>query len=237
MRDFRDSKTMAQSLRRALADQQVTITHSESLELIAKAFGLDNWNILAARIEAERPLSARPEPTDAAGGKTFACSFCGKTQYVVERLIAGPNVFICNECVTLCDGICLEGDIERRFEAARAGRPDGDPLDIARDAFSLFSDERLERCRQSFADHLEHMAWGIRETTRALARKPDETWRPDAYAEARGWKLDPLSGKSRDQIAAQKTQLEQRSAEARRRAELITRILKERGVVAPTPVP
>ena len=30
------------------------------------------------------------------------CSFCGKSQDQVEKLIAGPNVFICNECVRLC---------------------------------------------------------------------------------------------------------------------------------------
>jgi ATP-dependent protease Clp ATPase subunit len=32
----------------------------------------------------------------------FFCSFCGKSQTEVERLIAGPTVFICNECVSLC---------------------------------------------------------------------------------------------------------------------------------------
>ena len=55
MRDFRDAKAMAHSLRQALTARTVSVTHSESLELIAKAFGLDNWNILAARIEGERP--------------------------------------------------------------------------------------------------------------------------------------------------------------------------------------
>jgi len=33
------------------------------------------------------------------------CSFCGKRQEQVNRIIAGPNVYICNECVTLCSGI------------------------------------------------------------------------------------------------------------------------------------
>lgn len=228
MRDFRDSKAMAQSLRQALSDKSVTFTHSESLELIAKAFGLDNWNILAAKIEAATP-AARPEAAPEANGQTYSCSFCGKTQYVVEKLIAGPNVFICNECVALCDGICLEGDINHRLEVAREGRPDAESIEIARDAFSLFSDERLERCRQGIADHLEHMAWGLREQTRALERKPGEPWRPDDYAEARGWKLDPNAGKSREQMGAIKANLERRSVEARRIASLIERVLAERG--------
>ena len=37
------------------------------------------------------------------------CSFCGKRQEQVERLIAGPNVYICNECVGLCQSILSEG--------------------------------------------------------------------------------------------------------------------------------
>jgi hypothetical protein len=52
MRDFRDAKAMAHALRDALKSRAIDTTHSESLELIAKAFGYDNWNILAAKIEA-----------------------------------------------------------------------------------------------------------------------------------------------------------------------------------------
>jgi len=40
--------------------------------------------------------------------KNIRCSFCGKHQDQVNRLIAGPNVYICNECVQLCNGI-LDG--------------------------------------------------------------------------------------------------------------------------------
>ena len=38
------------------------------------------------------------------------CSFCGKLQNQVERLIAGPNVYICNECIDLCNDIITEED-------------------------------------------------------------------------------------------------------------------------------
>ena len=38
-------------------------------------------------------------------GKDLACSFCGKGQDEVQRLIAGPDVYICNECIALCDDI------------------------------------------------------------------------------------------------------------------------------------
>lgn len=58
MRDFRDAKAMAHALRDALKSRAVETTHSESLELIAKAFGYDNWNILAAKIEAAEQRGA-----------------------------------------------------------------------------------------------------------------------------------------------------------------------------------
>ena len=37
--------------------------------------------------------------------ESIRCSFCGKRQEQVNRIIAGPNVYICNECVSLCNGI------------------------------------------------------------------------------------------------------------------------------------
>src|SRR3569832_1717552 len=55
MHTFLDSKIMAKALRAALAERQVDISHSDSLELVARQFGFDNWNILAARIEAAIP--------------------------------------------------------------------------------------------------------------------------------------------------------------------------------------
>ncbi|MCT6856175.1 MAG: AAA family ATPase, partial [Bombella apis] len=39
---------------------------------------------------------------------TLYCSFCGKSQHEVKKLIAGPTVFICNECVELCTDIIRE---------------------------------------------------------------------------------------------------------------------------------
>jgi hypothetical protein len=52
MRDFRDAKAMAHTLRDALKAKAIETSHSECLELIAKAFGYENWNILSAKIEA-----------------------------------------------------------------------------------------------------------------------------------------------------------------------------------------
>jgi ATP-dependent Lon protease len=60
MRDFRDAKAMAQTLRDALKTKSITLTHSESLEVIARTFGLRDWNVMAAAIQASRPVAAEP---------------------------------------------------------------------------------------------------------------------------------------------------------------------------------
>jgi len=44
----------------------------------------------------------------ASGDKLLYCSFCGKSQHEVRKLIAGPSVFICDECVELCNDIIRE---------------------------------------------------------------------------------------------------------------------------------
>lgn len=46
---------------------------------------------------------------------SIRCSFCGKTQGEVKQLIAGPNIFICNECVELCNEIIREDQEKERF--------------------------------------------------------------------------------------------------------------------------
>ena len=40
--------------------------------------------------------------------RTIRCSFCGKTQEQVQRIIAGPGVYICNECINICNNIIDE---------------------------------------------------------------------------------------------------------------------------------
>lgn len=52
MRDYRDAKAMAKALREALARRSLEITHSEALEIVARQFGLANWNLMSSRIEA-----------------------------------------------------------------------------------------------------------------------------------------------------------------------------------------
>jgi ATP-dependent Lon protease len=60
MRDFRDAKAMAQTLREALNVKSVSLTHSESLEVVAKILGFRDWHVLAAKIQASQPAATEP---------------------------------------------------------------------------------------------------------------------------------------------------------------------------------
>ena len=59
-------------------------------------------------------------PKDDFNNNRIRCSFCGKTQDQVRRIVAGPNAYICNECVLLCqeivsddvDSVAKRGDME-----------------------------------------------------------------------------------------------------------------------------
>jgi ClpX C4-type zinc finger protein len=67
------------------------------------------------------------QPTaDTGAERILACSFCGKTQDEVRKLIAGPTVFICDECIDLCNDIiaaeCEQEEANAQTGADREGR-------------------------------------------------------------------------------------------------------------------
>jgi len=56
-------------------------------------------------------------------GKLLYCSFCGKSQHEVRKLIAGPSVFVCDECVDLCNDIIREEIQEKESESTSRKLP------------------------------------------------------------------------------------------------------------------
>jgi hypothetical protein len=99
MRDFRDAKTMAQTLRAALAAMGFKITIGQSLELIAQSFGVPDWNTLSAAIRSKAAVvpenTPRPPPTNLLSKQlesmprgenpkksrwSICCSSCWRTQ-------------------------------------------------------------------------------------------------------------------------------------------------------------
>jgi ATP-dependent Clp protease ATP-binding subunit ClpX len=64
-----------------------------------------------------------PEKKGASGDKVLYCSFCGKSQHEVKKLIAGPSVFICDECIELCNDI-IRDEVPADGPSARVARSD-----------------------------------------------------------------------------------------------------------------
>ncbi len=199
MRDFRDAKTMAHALRTALEARAIAITHSGCLELIAKAFGYDNWNVLAAKIEAARLRAASAGAGHEAAVKPLYCSFCGKSQHDVSKLIAGPSVFICDECVGICTDIIREETpiwkvLSVLAEAERSGR-DGYPaaLEHARGETTEKIAAYMEQGRQ----YVEHNRSILRRIDRLIAT-PDAAPIDDDPAAASRFAY--LNGKTADEL-------------------------------------
>ena len=98
--NFLDSKTTPKRSEIARQLFQIGAALEETLK---KAYG-EKW---AAHV-----------PQFAEENQRLACSFCGKDQNEVAKLVAGPTIYICNECVDLCNDIIAE-EVEHESDAAK----------------------------------------------------------------------------------------------------------------------
>jgi ATP-dependent Clp protease ATP-binding subunit ClpX len=64
-----------------------------------------------------------PDKKGASGEKVLYCSFCGKSQHEVKKLIAGPSVFICDECIELCNDI-IRDEVPAEAGVAKTAKSD-----------------------------------------------------------------------------------------------------------------
>jgi len=89
---------------------------------------------------------------------TLYCSFCGKSQHEVRKLIAGPTVFICDECVELCNDI-----IREEIKGGVAARKDGavpTPLEICQhlDAYVIGQNKAKRVLSVAVHNHYKRLA-------------------------------------------------------------------------------
>lgn len=84
----------------------------------------------------------------------LACSFCGKDKDAVEKLIAGPGVYICNQCIDLCNEIILE---ETGKAPAPLARPD------ATEEQELERMVSLHRSKEQVDREVAHVVRNLRE--------------------------------------------------------------------------
>ncbi|MGE0502974.1 MAG: glyoxalase superfamily protein [Rhizobiaceae bacterium] len=63
MRNIQDAKGMAKAIRAALAERQIAISHSDALEIVARQFSFDNWNVLVAKLDKDAVTSGETAPS------------------------------------------------------------------------------------------------------------------------------------------------------------------------------
>jgi Clp amino terminal domain, pathogenicity island component/Glyoxalase superfamily protein len=91
MRDFRDAKLMAEILRGAVLGRGLKITVGESLEWIADAFGVADWNTLAAAIRAETPASRKNASPPRNVPSAAAMMYSTELEPTIRRAFAHAN--------------------------------------------------------------------------------------------------------------------------------------------------
>ncbi|MGB1539962.1 MAG: ATP-dependent Clp protease ATP-binding subunit ClpX, partial [Rickettsiales bacterium] len=99
------------------------------------------------------------------GGKdsknnTLYCSFCGKSQHEVRKLIAGPTVFICNECVELCMDIIREEDKGGSVKGLGEGVPTPHEIRKVLDDYVIGQDAAKKVLSVAVHNHYKRLAIG-----------------------------------------------------------------------------
>jgi ATP-dependent Lon protease len=124
MRDFRDAKAMAETLREALTPKSIFLPHSESQELIAKILGFRDWNVLAAKIQASQPTTTGSETS------APATAGAGIPIFPMRDLVLFPQmitpIFVGRDKTRRAVECALAGDCRVLVVAQRRGA-DNDP--------------------------------------------------------------------------------------------------------------
>jgi ATP-dependent Clp protease ATP-binding subunit ClpX len=100
-------------------------------------------------------------------GKLLYCSFCGKSQHEVRKLIAGPSVFVCDECVELCNDIIRE-ELEEKAEKTREKLPKPQEIKRVLDEYVIGQDRAKKVLSVAVYNHYKRLQ------TRGADGKRDE---------------------------------------------------------------
>jgi ATP-dependent Clp protease ATP-binding subunit ClpX len=86
----------------------------------------------------------------------LSCSFCGKSQNEVRKLIAGPSIYICNECIDICNEIILD-DEQLEPKNSRPALPKPQELKVYLDEYVIGQDEPKKRLAVAVYQHYKRI--------------------------------------------------------------------------------
>ncbi|UNM06324.1 MAG: ATP-dependent Clp protease ATP-binding subunit ClpX [Holosporaceae bacterium] len=105
------------------------------------------------------------DKTQSSGGdKSLYCSFCGKSQHEVRKLIAGPSVFICNECIDLCSDIVVDEKKEGFLEGEQA-IPSPSSIRDTLDEYVIGQDQAKKILSVAVHNHYKRLSHGLDKTS------------------------------------------------------------------------
>jgi len=87
---------------------------------------------------------------------TLRCSFCGKSQNEVKKLIAGPTVYICNECIDICNEIITD-DVQQDAATSRAPLPKPTEIKTFLDDYVIGQDETKKKLAVAVYEHYKRI--------------------------------------------------------------------------------
>jgi ATP-dependent Clp protease ATP-binding subunit ClpX len=109
------------------------------------------------------------KPTNADSKNTLYCSFCGKSQHEVRKLIAGPTVFICDECVELCMDIIRE-ESKTTLAKSKEGVPSPKDIMTILNDYVIGQDHAKRVLSVAVHNHYKRLAHGARNSDVELAK-------------------------------------------------------------------
>ena len=92
--------------------------------------------------------------------KLLYCSFCGKSQHEVKKLIAGPSVFVCDECVDLCNDIIREEMQEVTTDDSESSLPTPREINEALDSYVIGQDRAKRVLSVAVYNHYKRLRFG-----------------------------------------------------------------------------